>query len=252
MLNFKYPFSILCLFLVLVNSYSDVLKRDIEIVGQIPHGKQSFTQGLIFENGFLYESTGAPENRISKITKIDIRTGEIVKSNNLADIFAEGLTFLDNNFTVLSWKSGLAFKLDKDEFNIKNKLRYKNEGWGLTDDESIYIMSNGSDTLYLRNREFSIVGKVPVRYNGNAVTNLNELEFVNGSVFANVWYSDKIFEINISSGNVISEIDCAKLRAKCQGIDKHDVLNGIAYDAKNQNYYITGKDWPWIFKVKIQ
>lgn len=243
---------ILLLFTVLLAVNGAVVKRDFEIAGKIPHNRSSFTQGLIFKDGKIFESTGAPDGRISKLYILNSVDGKVLKETALPQIFAEGLTSLGNTLTVITWRSGIAFNIDENSLVTKGQLSYKGEGWGLTNDETVYIMSNGSDSLYIRDPGFNIIGTVPVKLDGRSVKNLNELEFINGKVWANVWYSDIIYEIDISNGQVISQMDCRLLREKCSDIDKHDVLNGIAYDYKNSLFYITGKDWPWIFKIKVK
>lgn len=253
MLTLNLHFKLFGLILILLfNAYADITKKTIDIIGKVPHKRSSFTQGLIIEEGSFFESTGAPDGRISKVYEINSSDGTIIKETSLPQLFLEGLSFLNNNLTILTWRSEIAFQIDKNSFLTKSQMSYKGEGWGLTDDGSVYIMSNGSDTLYLRDLNFNIIGKVPIKLKGEPLSNLNELEFVKGKIYANVWYSDMIYEIDITSGEVVSEIDGAILRAKCLDIDKNDVLNGIAYDEKNDTFYLTGKDWPWIFKVKIK
>ncbi len=237
------------LFVTLISA--EVIKKQIDIIGKIPHSRKSFTQGLLYENGKLFESTGAPDNRSSEVLLIGSADGTVIKRNKVPNVFAEGLTLLNNKLTLLTWRSQIAFQMNKESFNTENQLQYIGEGWGLTDDGSVFIMSNGSDSLFIRDLNFNIIGKVAVTYKGDPLFKINELEFVNGVIFANVWYSDFIYEIDISTGNVVSKIDCSILRAKCTNIDKHNVLNGIAYDRNNDLFYLTGKDWPWIFKVKF-
>lgn len=250
MLTFKLLFKISLFFLILSANAANIKK--IEIVDELPHSRASFTQGFVYDQGFLIESTGAPDNRVSKIYKINVADGIIKQVTDIPQVFAEGITKFNNELKLLTWKSGIAFHIDYTTLAISGQVNYSGEGWGLTTDGSVYFMSNGSDTLYIRDADFGIIGTVPVRLNGVPVRGLNELEFVKGYMFANQWYSDKILEIDISSGKVVSEIDCSALRAKCQGVDKHDVLNGIAYNAKEDIFYLTGKDWPKIFKVKIK
>lgn len=251
-LTFNSHFRIYIVIILFVNFISaEVSKKQVKIVAKIPHSRESFTQGLLFENGNLFESTGAPDSRLSEVFLIKPTDGTILKRNKVPNVFAEGISCLSNKLTLLTWQSQIAFQLNVESFNTENQFQYAGEGWGLTDDGSVFIMSNGTDTLFIRDPNFNIVGKVAVTYKGNPLFKINELEFVNGAIFANVWYSDFIYEIDISTGNVVSEIDCSILRANCTNIDKHNVLNGIAYDKKSDLFYLTGKDWPWIFKVKL-
>lgn len=242
----------MCILAIVFCSYSEVVKRKITVLKKIPHSRSSFTQGLLHDENALFESTGAPDARISKLFRINIGDGKAEELTAIPNTFCEGLALLNNVFYQLSWKSGIVFKYDKKTFKSIGQHSYSGEGWGLTADGSIFIMSNGSDTLYFRDNEFNIVGKVAVTLNGEPLRSLNELEFVNGNVFANVWYSDVIYEIDLASGKVLSQIDCRFLRDTCSGLTKNDVLNGIAFDKNKNHFYLTGKDWPWIFKVKIE
>lgn len=221
------------------------------VVREIPHDTLSFTQGLVYSKGLLYESTGAPDGRTSRLRVIDAKDGRIVRENVLpADVFAEGLAKQDGKLVQLSWRNQIAFIYSFPDCAPLGTAQYTGEGWGLTWNGSFFVMSNGSDTLYYRDRDFGVRRTTSVRVNGQPLKNLNELEWVDGMVYANVWYSAYIFQVN-PAGAVRKIIDCSGLIRQIQPASEHAVLNGIAYDDSSKTFYLTGKDWRAIFEVTI-
>ncbi len=217
------------------------------IIRTIPHDPAAFTQGLLFHNGLLYESTGL--YGMSSLRCLDPADGRIVKSVKVPDVFGEGLTRINGELVQLTWKEKTAFVYSLQDFSLKRCYPFKGEGWGLTSDSSSYIMSNGSDTLFIRSRDFSITKKVPVTLLGRPVKNLNELEYVDGIVYANVWPTSDILAIALKTGKVQRVIDCSVLLEKIRTLGRDDVLNGIAFNPKSRTFYVTGKNWPCLFEA---
>jgi glutamine cyclotransferase len=223
-----------------------------EIVRMVKHDPAAFTQGLLFRDSLLYESTGLVG--FSSLRRVDPRSGAAV--NNAAvggDYFAEGIAVLGGELVQLTWKNGVALRYEFPALR-RGALRpfeYKGEGWGLTNDSARFIMSNGSDTLYFRDKKFEAIRAVPVTLNGKPLRHLNELEYARGLVYANVWYRDFIVEISAESGAVRRVIDCSELLRIESPPVTDNVLNGIAYDVRADEWYLTGKRWKNIFVVKI-
>lgn len=214
-----------------------------------PHDPNAFTQGLIFENGSLYESTGL--YGYSTLRRVDLETGRILQIQNLpSNYFGEGIAIVGDKIIQLTWREKKAFVYNKKTFELLGEFSYSTEGWGLTFDGKRLIMSDGSSNLYFLSPEtFEILGKVEV-YDGNkAVSGLNELEFVEGFIYANVWMEDRIAIIDPESGKIFGWIDLSGIYTKRKDFD--DVLNGIAYDNENKRLFVTGKRWSQLFEIEI-
>ena len=219
------------------------------VVRTIPHDTKAFTQGILWHNGLLYESTGLyGQSSLRSIEPVD---GRVMRNVPVPEVFAEGLCRMDSFLVQLTWKERAAIKYSMADFSIKGSFSYDGEGWGLTSDGTSFIMSNGSDTLYFRNKHFSIIKKVAVKNTGKPLVSLNELEYVKGLVYSNVWFNTSIYVIQPSSGRVVREIDCTPLVAQNGSQSDQDVLNGIAYNEKTGTFYVTGKNWRYIFEVKM-
>lgn len=223
----------------------------IRIVHVYPHDPTAFTQGLLFADGFLYESTGLHGE--SSLRKVNLETGEVVKSLALPpQYFGEGLTLWQDRLIQLTWKNGIAFVYDKESFVPKGTFAYPTEGWGLAHDGSSLIMSDGSATLrFLQSETFQEIRRVEVTDRGVPVRNLNELEYVRGEILANVWGTERIAKISPATGEVVAWVDLSLLRAALGPIRQCDVLNGIAYDAVQNRLFVTGKLWPKLFQIEI-
>jgi glutaminyl-peptide cyclotransferase len=219
------------------------------IKSTIPHDSQAFTQGLFYDNGRLYESTGLYGK--SSLRILDASTGAIVKNMPVDKVFAEGCTSLGNELYQITWQEDIAFVYTFPGLKEQRTVIYAGEGWGLTSDGNYFYMSTGSDTLFVRDREFAVVRKIPVRMNHQPVNRLNELEYVDGFIYANVWYTDFILQINAKSGKVVRKIDCSALVKIENPSSQENVLNGIAYNPQSNDFYITGKNWKNIFVVEI-
>lgn len=222
-----------------------------KIVNTFPHNTESFTQGLIMDDGVLYESTGL--NGQSAIKIVDLKTGEVIKSRSMQDkFFGEGMTIVDNKIYQLTWRSKTGFVYDKESLEILRTFSYKTQGWGITYDGKYLIISDGSDTLYLMDpNSFVVVGKLQVYDKKAEVSNLNELEYINDKIYANIWGKDLIAIIDPKTGYVDSWIDLTGILSKEDRKGKEDVLNGIAYNSKNKTLLVTGKFWPKIFEIEI-
>lgn len=219
------------------------------IKAAIPHDSLAFTQGLFYDNGRLYESTGLYEK--SSLRILDAATGAIVEKLPVARVFAEGCARLGNELYQITWREQIAYIYSFPGLKEQRTTLYAGEGWGLTSDGKWLYMSTGSDTLFVRDRDFAIVRKIPVRLNGQPVTRLNELEYVDCFIFANVWYTDYILQINAKNGNVVRKIDCSELVKKENPSSPENVLNGIAYNPQTRDFYLTGKNWKTIFIVEL-
>lgn len=221
------------------------------IVNVYPHDPQAFTQGLIHRDGFLYESTG--RKGFSALRKVRLETGEVVQERRIENsYFAEGLTDWKDRLIQLTWKSHLAFVYDLAGFKLRKMFRYSGEGWGLTHDRSRLIMSDGSDTLrFLDPATFREQRRISVRDGRMPVRNLNELEYIHGEIYANIWRSDRIARISPESGRVTGWIELKDLLSPAERLnDPEAVLNGIAFDAENDRLFVTGKLWPRLFEIE--
>jgi glutamine cyclotransferase len=222
-----------------------------EVVNAYPHDTNAFTEGLVYDSGFLYESTGI--NGYSTLRKEDLKTGQTLQLYSLPpQFFGEGITIFGDRIIQLTWQSQKGFVYDKDSFDILEEFSYRGEGWGITHDDNRLIMSNGSATLsFLDPVTFKIIGDVQVNDGNTPVTNLNELEYIHGDVYANVWHQDKIAIINIQTGQVKGWINLTGLY-DTSNTDPENVLNGIAYDANSERLFVTGKRWPQLFEINLK
>lgn len=221
-----------------------------QVVHVYPHDPQAFTQGLIFVDGHLYESTGL--NGKSSVRMVDLATGLILKNYDVPqEYFAEGLTDWGGTLVQLTWQAQKGFVYDREKFTLLKTFPYEGEGWGLTHDVKQLIMSDGSAYLrFLDPRTFRETGRIRVTDGGRPVEKLNELEYVRGEILANVWQTDKIARISPRTGKVLGWIDLSGLIDKAQ-LGGDAVLNGIAYDAAADRLFVTGKLWPKLFEIKV-
>ena len=221
------------------------------IVNTYPHDTAAFTQGLVFENGVLYEGTG--QYGKSSLRKVDLETGNILKAYELpAQYFGEGITIFEDIIIQLTWKSNLGFIYDKKSFKVLRDFTYESEGWGMTHDGKRLIMSDGTSTLrFLDPKDFSILGHIEVYKDDTPVSKLNELEYINGHIYANVWPTDNIAIIDPQNGQVTGWIELSGLLQSQNWNAPVDALNGIAYDAVNNRLFVTGKLWPRVFEIEL-
>lgn len=232
--------------------------KNVRIVKKIPHSQLAFTQGLEFYGEYLYEGTGRYGQ--SAMRRIDPETGTLLSEKKLANIyFGEGITFFEGQLYQLTWKAGVCFVYDPETLEIISSFDYRGEGWGLNKLNGLLLMSNGSDLLYWRNPvTFAIERTVAVREGNKPLKALNELEVANGRIYSNVLGRDQIAEIDSQSGQVISWVDASSLRldmaqllGKNSDTKAFGVLNGIAYNENSGHFFVTGKNWPFMYEVEF-
>jgi glutaminyl-peptide cyclotransferase len=222
-----------------------------EVVNVYPHDREAFTQGLLYRDGVLYESTGL--NGRSSLRKVQLETGKVLQQVSVdRRYFAEGLTDWGSRLVQLTWNTNVGFVYDLASFKQLQTFSYQGEGWGLARDERRLVMSDGTATLrYLDPQKLTVMGQVQVTDGGAPVRDLNELEFIDGQVYANVWLTDRIAMIAPESGRVAGWINLAGLLAR-GAVSDDAVLNGIAYDAQRKRLFVTGKLWPSLFEIRIR
>jgi len=222
-----------------------------DVVHEYPHDAGAFTQGLVFRDGFLYESTGL-EGR-SSLRKVEIETGRVVQQRNVdSAYFAEGLTEWNGQLLQLTYTTRVGFVYDLASFEPRGTFSYQGQGWGLTHDDRRLIMSDGTPELrFLDPKTRREQGRVVVRDRGTPVRDLNELEVVQGQVYANVWHTDRIARISAASGRVVGWIDLTGLLSTVYQRDPEAVLNGIAFDAVRGRLFVTGKLWPQLYEIEV-
>ena len=221
------------------------------IVNTYPHDPRAFTQGLVFADGVLYEGTGLRGQ--SGLRKVDLKTGNILRVRQLpAQLFGEGITIYGNRVIQLTWRARVGFVYNRETFQLLDTFTYPTEGWGITHDGRSLIMSDGTSTLYfLDPQTFQEVHRLEVHTRHGPVSRLNELEYVQGEIYANVWQTDRIAKISPETGEVIGWIDLEGLLRPEDRDRRVDVLNGIAYDVKNDRLFVTGKLWPKLFEIEL-
>jgi glutamine cyclotransferase len=231
--------------LVLLNN-----RPTYEVVSVYPHDQNAFTQGLVIEQGVLYESTGLYGN--SSLRRVDLETGNVLQSYALPpEFFGEGVTVFGDRIIQLTWQNQKGFVYDKHSFELLQEFSYPTEGWGITHNGSALIMSDGTANLYFLDPEtFQKVGQVEVRDGNASVTKLNELEYINGEVYANILGEEKIAIINPYTGQVKAWLDLTGIYTP-ENSDLNNVLNGIAYDAEGDRLFVTGKMWSQLFEIKL-
>jgi glutamine cyclotransferase len=221
------------------------------IVNTYPHDPDAFTQGLVFEDGVLYEGTGLLGH--STLRRVELETGDILQIRELADqFFGEGITIYGDKIIQLTWQSNIGFVYDKNSFELLQQFNYSTEGWGITHDGEHLIMSDGTSTLhFLDPQTFEEISQLAVFDDNGPVTKLNELEYVQGEIYANVWQTDRIARIDPGTGQVVGWVDLGGLLTAEDRSEPVDVLNGIAYDAEADRLFVTGKLWPKLFEIEL-
>ena len=223
----------------------------VSIINVYPHDRNAFTQGLVFENGVLYEGTGLRGR--STLRRANLETGEILQIRKLPDhLFGEGITVFGERIIQLTWQAGIGFVYDRATFELLGEFRYPTQGWGITHDGECLIVSDGTSTLrFLDPATFEGIGSIEVRDRDGPVPRLNELEYVKGEIYANVWQTDRIARIAPNTGAVVGWIDLTGILKPEDRIESVDVPNGIAYDAGNDRLFVTGKLWPRLFEIEL-
>jgi glutamine cyclotransferase len=228
-----------------------VQNYNYEIVRVYPHDRTAFTQGLLYLNGVLYESTGL--NGQSSLRKVDLQTGQVLQKIDVpSQYFAEGLALFNNRLYQLTWQSRLGFIYDLETFQVRRTFNYRGEGWGLTHDGQQLIMSDGTNMLrFLDPETLDPKREVEVKDGDRPINFLNELEYVRGDVWANVWQTDKLVRIEPSTGRVNGWVNLSGLLTAEDRQQPVEVLNGIAYDEAGDRLFVTGKLWPKLFEIKL-
>ncbi len=226
------------------------LRLHLEVIAKYPHPSDAYTQGLVWHQGQLLESCG--NYGLSQLRRSDPTSGEVLARRKLPrHFFAEGLARVGSRLYQLTWKSGVLLVSDLETLAEVDRLSYRGEGWGLAHDGEKLVMSDGSDLLSFRDvDDFTLLSQLPVTLQGRPQNQLNELEYVDGRLYANLWYRDEIVEIDPISGAITAVIDASGLLTAAE-LRHAEVLNGIAWDPSSESFWITGKHWPWMFQVRF-
>lgn len=247
---FRIMVLLISLLIALACTDAGVKEYRLEVVAEYPHDTGSYTQGLFFHDGQMYESTGLHGK--STFRKVDVETGEALEKLNFdKKYFVEGSVIWNGNLYILTWESRVAFIYDAETLEYKSSWKYPREGWGITTDGKQLIASDGTANLYFMDENFAQKKKVLVTIEDRPVRFLNELEYIDGKIWANVYTADEIVIIDPKDGRVEGVIDCRGLLPKELRTPDTDVLNGIAYDEKTGKIYLTGKNWPKIYEIKL-
>jgi len=222
-----------------------------KVINTYPHDRSAFTEGLVFEDGVLYEGTGLHE--YSTLRRVELETGEILQIRELSSqFFGEGVTLYGNKIIQLTWQSHIGFVYDKYSFKLLQEFNYPDEGWGIAHDGKHLIMSDGTETLHFLDPEtFEEISQIEVSANNIPVTRINELEYIQGEMYANIWQTERIARIDPLTGQVTGWINLKGILSPEDNNETVDVLNGIAYDAENDRLFVTGKFWPKLFEIEL-
>lgn len=232
---------------------SDIIpeRQGYRVINTYPHDRAAFTQGLFYDNGVLYEGTGQETG--STLREVDLYTGRVNRQLNLSpELFGEGITLYRDRIYQLTWRSRVGFVYEKSTFRQINKIYYQSEGWGLTTMDDRIVMSDGTNVLYIIEPEmFTVISRLEVYDNNGMVDQLNELEYINGEIWANIWNTDLIARIDPATGKLLAYIDLKGI-LRDPGTDTSiDVLNGIAWDSDGGRIFVTGKNWPSLFEIRV-
>lgn len=232
---------------------SDVVPKmyGYKVIHTYPHDRESFTQGLFYDNGLLFEGTGQVAG--SSLREVELETGTVRRQHNLeSQLFGEGITLYGNRIYQVTWENKVGFVYEKSSFNLIKKLYYPTQGWGLTTIDNRIVLSDGSNVLYFFDPEmFTVISRLEVYDNEKKVDQLNELEYINGEIWANIWQTDIIARIDPQSGKINSYVNLKGILPESDRNPETDVLNGIAYDSAGKRIFVTGKKWPKLFEIKI-
>ena len=248
----------ICFFLLIFSASSTTENKEnptnrttFKVLNSFPHDPTAFTQGFVYRDGFFYESTGLYGE--SSLRKTNPSTGEVLAKVTLPrKFFGEGLTVVGKSIYQLTWKSGRGFIYGREDLQRKGSFTYSTEGWGLTDDGTSLIMSDGTEKLYfLSPKSFEVTKILSVKESGSPVRMLNELEYAGGKIYCNIWNSDDIVVVNSKSGVVERRISLGELRKRLSLPERAEVLNGIAWKSSSDTFFITGKHWSEVFEIEF-
>ncbi len=246
----KYIFILAASLLLMSCADAKVKEYRLEVVAEYPHDTESYTQGLFFHEGQMYESTG--QYGMSTFRKVDLETGAALERMNFdRKYFIEGSVMFEGNLYILTWEARMAFVYDAETLEYKSSWKYPREGWGITTDGKQLIASDGTANLYFMDKNFALDRRLTVKFEDRPVRFLNELEYIDGKIWANVYTTDEIVIINPKDGRVVGVVDCTGLLPRDLRTPSTDVLNGIAYDEKTGKIYLTGKNWPKLYEIKL-
>ncbi len=233
--------------------YSNIVpkRNGYKVINNYPHDRDAFIQGLVYDRGVLFEGTGQKTG--SSLREVELATGRVIRQHNLeASLFGEGITLYNDRIYQVTWENKVGFVYDKSTFNLINKIYYSTQGWGLTTIDDKIVMSDGTNVLYYFEPEmFTVVSRIEVYDNEKKVDQLNELEYINGEIWANIWNTDLIARIDPICGRVIAYIDLKGLLPASDRNPDTDVLNGIAYDREGERIFVTGKKWPALYEIRL-
>lgn len=220
------------------------------VIKSYPHDRHAYTQGLVYDGGVFYEGTG--QEGASSLRKVDPETGKVLSQVSLdASLFGEGVALLDNRIYQLTWTTKVGFVYDKATLKQINKFYYQTQGWGLTTMGDTLVMSDGTNVIWFLDADFNVLSSIEVWDNKGPVNNLNELEMINGELWANVWQTDHIARIDPHTGKVLAYVELANILPREDRAQETDVLNGIAWDAEKNRLFVTGKYWPKLFEITV-
>lgn len=237
------------LFVNLLSDITPVIYRH-RVVKSYPHDRKAYTQGLVYDNGFFYEGTG--QEGESSLRKVDPETGKVLAQVNLdGSLFGEGVALLGDRLYQLTWTSKVGFVYDRETLRQINRIYYQTQGWGLATIGDSLVMSDGTNVIWFLDPDFNVMSSVDVWDNKGIVDNLNELELINGELWANIWQTDRIARIDPRSGKVLGYVELNNLLPREERSPETDVLNGIAWDAEGRRLFVTGKYWPRLYEITV-
>lgn len=235
-----------------VNLLSDIIPVTYRyrVVKSYPHDRRAYTQGLVYENGFFYEGTG--QQGESSLRKVEPATGKVVSQVNLdGSLFGEGVALLGDRIYQLTWTSKVGFVYEKESLKQINRIYYQTQGWGLTTSGDSLVMSDGTNVIWFLDADFNVLSSVDVWDNKGLVDNLNELEMIDGELWANIWQTDRIARIDPATGKVLGYVELGNLLPREERTPETDVLNGIAWDPEGRRLFVTGKYWPRLYEITV-
>lgn len=237
------------LFVNLVSDVTPVTYR-YRVVRSYPHDRKAYTQGLVYDNGFFYEGTG--QQGESSLRKVEVETGKVLSQVNLdGSLFGEGVALLGDRIYQLTWTSKVGFVYEKESLKQINRIYYQTQGWGLTTLGDSLVMSDGTNVIWFLDSDFNVLSSVDVWDNKGMVDNLNELEMIDGELWANIWQTDRIARIDPVSGKVLGYVDLGNILPRDERRPETDVLNGIAWDSGGRRLFVTGKYWPRLYEITV-